>query len=103
MNSAIDVEIGGATSAASAIGEFPEPAEGWSLTTLGEIAGFVQYGTSVRADAGPEGVPMLRMGNIQDGCIDLTHLKFVDRRAANISSFLLRTGDILFNRTNSPE
>jgi hypothetical protein len=49
------------------------------------------------------GVPVLRMGNIQDGAIDLADLKMIDRQVENIPAFRLRRGDILFNRTNSPE
>lgn len=43
------------------------------------------------------------MPNIQDGEIDLRNLKYVPLEAANLESFRLRRGDILFNRTNSPE
>lgn len=44
----------------------------------------------------------MRMGNIQDGSLDLSDLKYiaVDRE---IEGLLLEDGDLLFNRTNSPE
>jgi len=82
----------------------PEVPEGWSLVALQDVLHGIQYGTSVRAVKNlKSGVPVLRMGNIQDGAIDLSDLKMIDRQAENIPAFRLERGDILFNRTNSPE
>lgn len=82
----------------------PEVPEGWSLVALQDVLHGIQYGTSVRAVKNlKNGVPVLRMGNIQDGAIDLSDLKMIDRQAENIPAFRLERGDILFNRTNSPE
>jgi type I restriction enzyme S subunit len=82
----------------------PEVPEGWSLVALRDVVRAVQYGTSVRAVKNlKNGVPSLRMGNIRDGAIDLSDLKSIDPRATDVRPFLLRRGDILFNRTNSPE
>ncbi|MES1210807.1 MAG: restriction endonuclease subunit S, partial [Acidobacteriota bacterium] len=78
--------------------------EGWSLVALQDVLHGIQYGTSVRAAKNlKNGVPVLRMGNIQDGAIDLSDLKMIERQAENIPAFRLERGDILFNRTNSPE
>jgi type I restriction enzyme, S subunit len=63
----------------------------------------LEYGTSKRADAASNtGVPILRMGNIQGGQLELNELKYisVDRE---IEHLMLKSGDLLFNRTNSPE
>ena len=71
--------------------------------SVGEVSLILEYGTSKRASASPEdGVPVMRMGNIQDGSLDLSDLKYiaVDRE---IEGLLLEDGDLLFNRTNSPE
>lgn len=82
----------------------PEVPEGWSLVALQDVLHRIQYGTSVRAVKNlKNGVPVLRMGNIQDGLIDLSDLKMIARQAENIPAFRLERGDILFNRTNSPE
>jgi type I restriction enzyme S subunit len=82
----------------------PEVPEGWSLVALRDVVRAVQYGTSVRAVKNlKNGVPSLRMGNIRDGAIDLSDLKSIDPRETDVRPFLLRRGDILFNRTNSPE
>jgi type I restriction enzyme S subunit len=82
----------------------PEVPESWSLVPLQDVLRTLQYGTSVRAIKNlPNGVPVLRMGNIRDGAIDLSDLKMIDPKTRNLAVFRLRPGDILFNRTNSPE
>lgn len=82
----------------------PEVPEGWSLVPLQTIVRTLQYGTSVRAAKSLQnGVPMLRMGNIQEGAVDLSDLKVIDPGVVKIELYRLRRGDILFNRTNSPE
>ena len=82
----------------------PNLPEGWLLVPLQDLVEDLQYGTSKRADKNLEdGVPVLRMGNIRDGEIDLSDLKMIDPSAEDIPRFTLKKGDILFNRTNSPE
>src|SRR4051812_28316298 len=77
--------------------------EGWDTTSVADIYDFIQYGTSTKPTEDSSGVPILRMGNIQDGKLDLGILKYVGRTAEVLGGFLLEEGDILFNRTNSPE
>jgi type I restriction enzyme S subunit len=76
---------------------------GWSLIALGDVLERVQQGTSVRSEAVAGGIPVLRMPNIKDGEIDLRDLKTIPPEAEDFPAFTLRRGDILFNRTNSPE
>ncbi len=84
--------------------EAPEVPEGWSLVALQDVIHRAQYGLSVKADGEPRtGVVMLRMANIRDGRMDDSDLKYVDRVGIDVRSFLVRPGDILFNRTNSAE
>ena len=81
--------------------EFPKS---WIWTDVGKTTSQVQYGTSIKADADEKnGILILRMGNIQDGILDLSDLKYVSKNNEDISSFYVHQGDILFNRTNSPE
>ena len=83
--------------------EVPDIPETWTLVALNDLVAQFQYGTSLRADGDARtGIPVLRMSNIQDGRTDLAVLKYVDRAAPGIDAFRLKTGDILFNRTNSP-
>lgn len=76
----------------------------WMWTTVGELmVGMPQYGTSRKPNSDRLGVPVLRMGNIQDGEIDLTNLKHVDMPKSEAEKYRIRHGDLVFNRTNSAE
>jgi len=84
--------------------EPPEVPEGWCLVALNDVIRRAQYGLSVKADSDAKnGVAMLRMGNIQEGRIDAGDLKYVSLKAADAEAYRVRRGDVLFNRTNSPE
>ena len=83
--------------------EPPELPDGWELVSLQDLT-HLQYGLSIKADAGPrDGVAILRMGNIQDGRIDASDLKYIPPQGIDVPAYRVRRGDILFNRTNSPE
>jgi type I restriction enzyme S subunit len=84
--------------------EAPEVPEGWCVLALHDLIRRAQYGLSVKADRDARsGIPMLRMGNIQEGRIDAADLKYVGLKPAETEAYRVRRGDILFNRTNSPE
>ena len=72
-----------------------------SHASLGDFVVDAAYGTSERCDSDPTGIPVLRMGNIQDSEVLIRDLKYLPETAA--SPDLLRRGDILVNRTNSAE
>ena len=77
--------------------------EGWCWATVGQVAEEVRYGSSKKTSSDPEGVPVLRMGNIQDGRLDFDNLKYLPLDHAEFPPLLLAEGDLLFNRTNSAE
>jgi type I restriction enzyme S subunit len=78
--------------------------EGWPIKTVGNvIEGKPQYGTSQKASEEPVGVPILRMGNIVDDQVSFDSLKYINLPPDEEAKYLLREGDILFNRTNSAE
>jgi type I restriction enzyme S subunit len=77
--------------------------DGWTWTTVGAVADEVRFGSSAKTSVVPEGVPVLRMGNIQAGDVDPTNLKYLPARHREFPDLLLRPGDLLFNRTNSAE
>lgn len=59
------------------------------------------YGSSAKSDK--EGkIPVLRMGNIQNGKIDWSDLVY-SSNDDEIKKYTLEKNDVLFNRTNSPE
>jgi type I restriction enzyme S subunit len=84
--------------------ELPSPPNGWEWATIGEVATRLQYGTSARSDVDAHtGVPNIGMRNIRAGKLDLTEVRYVDLTAEERESHRLTPGDVLFNRTNSPE
>lgn len=71
------------------------------LTTLEETGSDISYGSSAKSS--PSGtMPVLRMGNIQDGRLDWSDLVYTSN-PDEIEKYSLLAGDVLFNRTNSPE
>jgi type I restriction enzyme S subunit len=75
----------------------------YEVVSLHQAAERIEYGTSKPAlGSMTTGIPMLRMGNIQDGTLDLDDLKYCDVDD-EVRRLLLADGDLLFNRTNSPE
>lgn len=84
--------------------EEPKTPDGWLLVALHDVVHRAQYGLSTKADANEKtGIAMLRMANIQDGRIDTSDLKYIQRKGLDVQGYTVRQGDILFNRTNSPE
>lgn len=79
---------------------FPVP-EGWCWERLGWMTCGIEYGTGAKSSETGE-VPVLRMGNIQNMKFDWDDLVYTSD-AQEISDYLLHEGDVLFNRTNSPE
>ena len=73
----------------------------WKIEQLGNLCEKVEYGTSSKAKSEGE-LPVLRMGNIQNGRFIWDSLVYSDNEEDN-KQYLLRHNDILFNRTNSPE
>ena len=75
----------------------------WVSASVDQLANVVQYGSSSKTSEHLEGVPVLRMGNIFEGQLDLKKLKYLPFDHAEFPEMLLQKGDLLFNRTNSPE
>lgn len=77
--------------------------DGWTWATIDQLSVGVQYGTSAKARPNVDGIPVLRMGNIVAGRLDLSDLKYLVPEHPEFPALFLRDGDLLFNRTNSPE
>ena len=76
---------------------------GWATGTLGDYVIDCCYGTSDKTNDDDSGTPVLRMGNIQNGRLDLHDLKYLHVAEKDRAKFVLKRGDILVNRTNSAE
>jgi type I restriction enzyme, S subunit len=79
----------------------PTVPDGWVWEKLGWMTGSVEYGTASKS-AKTGKVPVIRMGNLQNGYIDWDDLVFTSDKD-EIEQYMLNPGDVLFNRTNSPE
>ena len=85
---------------------FGDPAtnpKGWPVRTIRDLLESASYGTSEKAEATGE-FPVLRMNNItRTGEMDFAKLKYMDLKEDQRERYLVRTGDVLFNRTNSAD
>ncbi|OGV69539.1 MAG: hypothetical protein A3K19_13970 [Lentisphaerae bacterium RIFOXYB12_FULL_65_16] len=79
------------------IGPMPEQ---WETVSLGELATFVQYGTSSRCEVGGVGYPVLRIPNVVGGAVDCGELKYLAASPKEVKRHRLEPGDLLFVRTN---
>ena len=75
----------------------------WEIRKLGEVIQ-TQYGTSKKATSIVAGFPILRMNNITySGEMDYRDLKYIELSDNEKEKFLLKKGELLFNRTNSKD
>jgi type I restriction enzyme, S subunit len=81
----------------------PDLPTGWVWATIEQLSCKVQYGSSAKTSEDRDGVPVLRMGNIFEGQLKSDDLKYLPRDHSEFPELFLKEGDLLFNRTNSPE
>ena len=75
----------------------------FSLKRLGELVDEVRYGTSLPATINGK-YGYLRMNNItENGNLNIQNLKHIDIPEKDLEKYVVRKGDVLFNRTNSIE
>src|SRR5690554_5445140 len=74
---------------------------GWESDELSRFIEKPRYGSSAKSQKSGD-VPVLRMGNLQDGRLDWSDLVYTSD-PKEIEKYRLEPGDVLFNRTNSPE
>jgi len=71
--------------------------------TIRDLVKEVKYGTSSKASQVGK-YPYLRMNNITySGYLDFSDLKYIDLKEKDKEKYLVKKGDLLFNRTNSKE
>ena len=74
----------------------------WEVKLVNEVVTNFEYGLSLPMHL-KGATPILRMGNIQRGDVVMDELKYVTLSQALLDRYLLKRGDVLFNRTNSQE
>lgn len=85
------------------IAGLPVLPEGWGWATIDQLTIEQRYGSSAKTNEDSSQVAVLRMGNIQSGKLDFTNLKYLPKDHEEFPALFLKDGDLLFNRTNSPE
>ncbi|MFA6917192.1 MAG: restriction endonuclease subunit S [Parachlamydiales bacterium] len=83
--------------------DLPNLPDGWVWASVDQLTAEQKYGSSSKTNEDSTGVPILRMGNIQDGDLDFSNLKYLPADHDEFPGLYLQDGDLLFNRTNSPE
>lgn len=81
--------------------EFREAGE-WKETLFGKLVVKSFYGTS-SSTSNTGKYPVLRMGNMVDGALSFSNLAYIDLDEKSFAKIRLAPGDILLNRTNSPD
>lgn len=76
---------------------------GWNWAHISDLAESIDYGTSQKTCDDPSLVPVYRMGNIVNGKLVDEGFKYIRPEIDELPHLFLRSGDILFNRTNSFE
>ena len=84
-------------------GDIKSNDKNWEVKKIGEVVQ-TQYGTSKKATSVPTEFPILRMNNIMySGEMNYKDLKYIVLNNDEKEKFLLKKGELLFNRTNSKE
>lgn len=85
---------------------FGDPAtnpKDWPIRKIGELLESATYGTSEKSSSSGK-FPVLRMNNItRTGEFDFSDLKYMELEPRDYERYLVKTGDVLFNRTNSAD
>ncbi|HHQ6576494.1 TPA: restriction endonuclease subunit S [Serratia fonticola] len=85
-------------------GEYANNKHNFPAGTIRDLVSTVNYGSSEKASIDDGEYPILRMGNITyQGGMDFSDLKYINLDDKNKDKFLVKHGDLLFNRTNSKE
>ena len=74
--------------------------DGWTTAELGQLISNARYGTSARSVRSDEGIPVLRIPNIQRGRVDFSDLKVIAEPSVNLKSAWASPGDVLTVRSN---
>ena len=75
----------------------------WAWSRIGELALNTEYGLSEKTSDLQDGVPVLKMGDIQSGQILLGGQMKVSKATEGLPELYLEPEDLLYNRTNSAE
>jgi type I restriction enzyme S subunit len=76
----------------------------WPISLMTDVVTETQYGTAEKSNEDGDGIRVLRMNNITyEGTIDISDMKWCKIEDSERAKYTVQRGDLLFNRTNSPE
>ena len=84
-----------------AMQELLRPKEGWVVKKLGEILDSFQLGGNYPNSEAESNHPLIKMGNLNRGYIDLKKLEFINNDVLPSQKDRLHFGDVLFNTRNT--
>ncbi|KJZ02740.1 restriction endonuclease subunit S [Pseudoalteromonas piscicida] len=76
---------------------------GWEWSRIGNASLRTDYGLSDKSSENIDGIPVLAMGQIQEGKVNLDVQKMVPSNVESLPELYLESRDLLYNRTNSAE
>jgi Restriction endonuclease S subunits len=77
--------------------------QGWEWCRISHATFSTDYGLSEKTSKNVDGVPVLKMGDVQSGCILLGGQETVPNNTDGLPGLYLKKDDLLYNRTNSAE
>lgn len=77
--------------------------EGWEWCRIGNFSISTEYGLSHKTFISDIGVPVFKMGDIQNGKVTIGNQQVVDNSIEELPFLYLECDDILYNRTNSAD
>ena len=72
----------------------------WSEVALAHVLSHARYGTSTKCSPVGDGLPVLRIPNVQAGAVSFEDMKFAVDASANLDGCMVAQDDILIIRTN---
>jgi type I restriction enzyme S subunit len=84
-------------------GDLSTNSKQWTIARLSEIIVDTRNGLYKPAEFYGNGIPILKMFNIQDGELNVRRLDLIDVTDDEYSRYCMLPGDILLNRVNTPE
>ncbi|MBP9940609.1 MAG: restriction endonuclease subunit S [Comamonas sp.] len=82
------------------VGVIPED---WECLGLGEVLKSTQLGGNYKNTLNPTNFPLIKMGNLGRGFINLEKIEYIPVNESPKDSDKLKFGDVLFNTRNTPE
>jgi len=77
--------------------------EGWEIADLGVLITSTQLGGNYPNNEVDNGVPLIKMGNLERGSITLKKIKFILSDTIPVKKDKLKYGDVIFNTRNTLE